>query len=86
MKIGDTVYAIHRTNGVIEGELGEETTAQGFYTRWGEGHVVLIRSAANSAMATAYNDEDIFNTKAAARKEVFTRRLRYPNLTKGLAA
>lgn len=86
MKIGDTIYAIHRDQGVIEGELGDETTAQGFYTRWGEGHQVLIRSAANSAMCTAYNDEDIFSTKVAATKEVFTRRLRYPNLMKGRAA
>ena len=86
MKLGDTVFAIHRTNGVIEGELGEETTAQGFYTRWGKGHIVFVRSSVHWARATAYNDEDIFSTRVAARKEVFTRRLRYPNLTKGLAA
>lgn len=86
MKTGDTVYTIHRTQGVIKGELGDETTAQGFYTRWGAGHVVLIRSAANSAMATAYNDEDIFNTEVAAKKEIFTRRLRYPKLISGRAA
>ena len=80
MKTGQTVYVIHRTQNVISGVLGDETTAQGFYTRWGSGHTIYFRTAANSAMATDHNDEDIFSTKEAAQKEIFMRKLRYPRL------
>jgi len=84
MNIGDTVYVVYR-NEVKKGELGEETTAQGFYTRWGNGHTILFRSSPTCALAHAYNNEDIFSTKIAARKELFTRRLRYPQFFKGAA-
>ena len=86
MKTGETVFVIHHSLNIIEGVLGDETTAQGFYTRWGPGHEVYFRNAARGVNAQAYNNENIFSTKAAATKEVFTRRLRYPNLMKGRAA
>ena len=80
MKTGQTVYVIHRTQNVISGVLGSETTAQGFYTRWGSGHMIYFRTAGIQANEVAYNDEDIFCTKEEATKEIFKRRLRYPQL------
>ena len=77
MKAGDTVFVIHRTQNVLSGVLGGETTAQGFYTRWGPGHSIYFRTAGIQASEYAYNDENIFSTKEAAKKEVFTRRLRF---------
>jgi len=77
MKAGQTVYVIHRTQNVIIGVLGSETTAQGFYTRWGKGHNVYFRTAGIQAKEIAYNDEDIFCTMEEAKKEIFMRRLRY---------
>jgi len=84
MNKGDTVYVILR-NKVRVGELGNKTTAQGFYTRWGEGHTILERSSPTCALARDYNNEDIFSTKRAAVKELFTRRLRYPQFFQGAA-
>ena len=80
MKTGQTVFVIHRTQNVLTGVLGDETNAQGFYTRWGAGHTIYFRTAANSAMVHDYNDEDIFCTKAEATKEIFMRKLRYPQV------
>lgn len=80
MREGDTVFVIYRSQNVIEGVLGEATTAQGFYTRWGSGHTIYFRNAAGSVNANGYNDENIFCTKEAAKKEIFTRCLRYPGL------
>ena len=80
MKEGQTVFVIYRTMGAIEGVLGGETTAQGFYTRWGPGHIVYFRTAGIQANEVAYNNEDIFCTKEEATKEIFKRRLRYPQL------
>lgn len=86
MKAGDTVFVIHHSQNIFSGVLGDEITAQGFYTRWGPGHEVYFRNAAQGVNAQAYNDENIFSTKITAKKELFTRRLRYPNLMKGRAA
>jgi hypothetical protein len=80
MKEGQTVFVIYRTMGAIEGVLGSETTAQGFYTRWGPGHYIYLRTAGIQAKEVAYNDENIFSTKEAAKKELFSRRLRFPQL------
>lgn len=80
MKAGQTVYVIHRSRNVISGVLGSETTAQGFYTRWGPGHIVYFRTAGIQAKETTYNDEDIFCTKEEAKKEIFMRNLRYPRI------
>lgn len=80
MKKGDTVFVIHRANIVKKGELAEKTTAQGFYTRWGDGHVVNFRRSSACTLAHAYNDEDIFSTQEAAKKEAFIRVLRYPRI------
>ena len=75
MREGQTVFVIHRMQGVIEGVLGEETTAQGFYTRWGPGHIVYFRAAAHT-----YNDENIYCTRAEAKQEISMRGLRWPRL------
>ena len=80
MKEGQTVFVIYRVMGAIEGVLGGETTAQGFYTRWGPGHTVYFRTAGIQAKEVAYNDENIFCTKEAAKRELFKRRLRFPQL------
>ena len=81
MKAGQTVFVIRRAQNIIEGVLGDKTTAQGFYTRWGAGHIIYSRTAEyNSVIVHEYNDEDIFCTKEAAKKELFTRRLRYPQV------
>jgi len=80
MKTGDTVYVIYRAQSVIKGELGEEITAQGFYTRWGAGHDVYFTDGIGHRNAQSYNDENIFETHEAARKEIFMRCLRYPRI------
>lgn len=85
MQAGQTVYVIHRTQNVISGVLGDETTAQGFYTRWGSGHKVYLRTAGIQAKEVPYNDEDIFCTKEEATKEIFKRRLRYAGYRKSAA-
>lgn len=85
MKEGQTVFVIYRTMGAIKGVLGEGTTAQGFYTRWGPGHTIYFSNAAGGKNAVAYNDENIFCTEKAAEKELFTRRLRYPQFYQGAA-
>lgn len=78
MKAGQTVFIIHRTQNVIEAVLGGEVAeTQGFYTRRSAGHIIYFRSRTIVTVHT-YNDEDIFCTKEAAKKELFTRRLRYP--------
>jgi len=80
MKEGQTVYVIHRMQNVLEGALGQETTAQGFYTRWGPGHIVYFRNGTQAVNMHTYNDEDIYCTKEAAKKEIFMRNLRWPRL------
>jgi len=80
MKTGDTVFVVHRTGNVIEGVLGSETTAQGFYTRWGPAHSIYFRTAGIQAKEIVYSDENIFSTKEAAKKEIFKRNLRYPRI------
>lgn len=86
MKTGETVFVIHHSQNIFSGVLGDEITTQGFYTRWGPGRDVYFRNAAGGVNAQAYNNENIFYTKVAAKKELFMRRLRYPNLLKGRAA
>lgn len=81
MKIGDTVFVILHNQSVHEGILGDETTAQGFYTRWGSGHTIYFKFRSTTT-AHKYNDEDIFSTKEAAKKESFMRLLRWPRLRK----
>lgn len=84
MKEGDTVFVITRAQTIAEGVLGEESTAQGFYTRWGSGHHVHFTFRSTETVYT-FNDENIFSTNAAAAKEMFTRRLRYPQFYKARA-
>ena len=79
MKKGDTVYVIYRMQSVLEGRLGDSITAQGFYTRWGEGHDVYFKNG-DHFNAQSYNDENIFTTREAAKKEMFMRCLRYPRI------
>lgn len=85
MNIGDTVYVLHRTLGIAQGVLGEETTAQGFYTRWGPGHTVHFTVAFNSTHPEDQNDENIYKTREAAKKELFHRRLIWPQFFKHVA-
>ena len=66
MKTGETVFVIHHSLNIIEGVLGDETTAQGFYTRWGPGHNVYFRNAARTVNESVHNDENIFSTREAA--------------------
>lgn len=81
MKEGDTVFIIHRTQNVLEAVLGKEgADAQGFYTRWGAGHIIYLQNAAQTGTSYTYNDENIFSTREAAQKELFMRHLRYPRL------
>jgi len=85
MNKGDTVFVLTRTQKIAEGILGDESTAQGFYTRWGSGHRVYVKFYSDGHSATTvrtFNDENIFSTKVAATKEIFTRRLRYPQFFK----
>lgn len=86
MKRGETVYVIHHSLNIFSGVRGDAISAQGFYTRWTDGFEVYFRNAAGGVNAQAYSHENIFSTKEAAKKELFTRRLRYPNLMKGRAA
>ena len=85
MKFGDTVYVLHRTLQIVQGILGAETTAQGVYTRWGKGHTVHFTVALNSTHPEDHNDENIFKTREAARKELFRRRLMWPQFFKHAA-
>lgn len=79
MKKGQIVFVIHRSQNVIEGVLGGESTAQGFYTRWGPGYMIYFKSRTTVTLHS-YNNEDIFCTKEEANKELFMRRLRYPRI------
>lgn len=80
MKEGDTVFTLCHSGNILRGILGKETTAQGFYTRWGNGHTVRFPTNKNSSVIADYNDEDIFTTEESAKKELFSRRLRWPRL------
>ncbi|MCK5602477.1 hypothetical protein KAR91_11420 [Candidatus Pacearchaeota archaeon] len=75
MKIGQTVYVINRTS-ILNGVIGKRTSAQGFYTRWTDGYFVHF----DNAFGGAFADENIFCTHEAAKKELFMRQLRYPQL------
>jgi hypothetical protein len=80
MKEGDTVFVLTRTQKIKEGILGDESTAQGFYTRWSSGHHVRVKFHSDGHDATTvrtFNDENIFSTKVDAKRELFKRRLRY---------
>jgi len=46
----------------------------------GQDITVYFRTAGIQAKEVAYNDENIFSTKEAAKKELFSRRLRFPQL------
>jgi len=86
MNKGDTVFVIHHSQNVFSGVLGDEVDAgaQGFYTRWGSGHMIYFRTGAisgpESVTTSLYSDENIFCTKDAAKKEIFMRTLRWPRL------
>lgn len=80
MKEGQTVFVVHRSQNVLEGVLGEKTTTNGFYTRWGPGHMVYFRNGAETVNSHAYNDEDIYCTRAEAKQEISMRGLRWPRL------
>ena len=77
MKEGQTVFIITRAQNIVDGVLGEESTAQGFYTRWGVGHHVYFTFRSTTTIHN-FSDENIFSTKEDAKKELFIRRLRYP--------
>jgi len=87
MKKGDIVFVLTRMQRIKEGILSDESTAQGFYTRWSSGHRVCVKfySDGHSApIVRTFNDENIFSTEEAATKELFKRRLRYPQFYRGV--
>lgn len=88
MKTGDTVFVIDRLD-IREGTLEGMAVAQGFYTRQGPGRIVtwdVMGSFGKTWLdRRAVHTENIFCTKENAKKELFIRRLRWPQFFSGIA-